>query len=41
MEFNELSAHDDFVDSWSEGTKKNVAVAILRFSGSPDFLMEK
>ena len=29
MEFNEISANDAFVDSWSESTKKNVASAYL------------
>ncbi len=29
MEFNELSASDDFVDSWSENTKRKVASAYL------------
>ncbi len=29
MEFNEVSAQDDFVDSWSDNTKKNVAGAYL------------
>ena len=29
MEFNEISAKDEFVDSWSEATKKRVASAYL------------
>ena len=29
MEFNEISANDAFVDSWSEITKKKVASAYL------------
>ncbi len=29
MEFNEISAHDDFVDSWSDTTKSKVAGAYL------------
>lgn len=29
MEFNEISARDEFVDSWSENTKKRVASAYL------------
>ncbi len=29
MEFNEISARDEFVDSWSESTKKRVASAYL------------
>lgn len=29
MEFNEISANDAFVDSWSEGTKKKVASTYL------------
>ncbi len=29
MEFNEVSAHDDFVDSWSDKTKRKVASAYL------------
>ena len=29
MEFNEISANDAFVDSWSEATKKKVASAFL------------
>lgn len=36
MEFNELSAHDDFVDSWSDATKDKCCsnyLTILRQSG--------
>ena len=29
MEFNEIAAKDEFVDSWSEATKKRVASAYL------------
>ena len=29
MEFNEVSANDNFVDSWSDSTKSNVATAYL------------
>ena len=29
MEFNEISANDEFVDSWSDATKKRVASAYL------------
>ena len=29
MEFNEVSAHDEFVDSWSDKTKRKVASAYL------------
>ncbi len=29
LEFNEISAKDKFVDSWSEGTKKKIASAYL------------
>lgn len=39
MEFNELSAHDDFVDSWSDATKKKCCssyLTILRQSGLLD-----
>jgi len=39
MEFNELSAHDEFVDSWSEATKKKCCssyLTILRQSGLLD-----
>lgn len=41
MEFNELSAHDDLWIAGLKGQRKNVAAAILRFCGSPGFLMEK
>lgn len=39
MEFNEISAHDEFVDSWSDNTKDRCAAAyltILRQSGLLD-----
>lgn len=39
MEFNELSAHDEFVDSWSDATKKKCCsnyLTILRQSGLLD-----
>lgn len=29
MEFNEISSKDEFVDSWTENTKKKVAAAYL------------
>jgi hypothetical protein len=29
MEFNEIAAHDEFVDSWSDNTKTAVPVHIL------------
>lgn len=39
MEFNEISAHDEFVDSWSQATKKKCTstyLTILRQSGLLD-----
>lgn len=39
MEFNEISAHDEFVDSWTEATKKKCAsqyLTILRQAGMLD-----
>ena len=43
MEFNEISAHDEFVDSWSDNTMRKVAstyLSILRKVGMLDNISE-
>ena len=41
MEFNEISAHDEFVDSWSDGTKDRCAGAYLTIIRQAGLLEEK
>ena len=41
MEFNELSAHDDFVDSWSDATKKKCCSSYLTMLRQSGLLEEK
>lgn len=41
MEFNEISAHDEFVDSWTETTKKKCASQYLTILRQAGMLNEK
>lgn len=41
MEFNEISAHDDFVDSWSESTKGKCSSNYLTILRQAGLLAEK
>lgn len=41
MELNEISAHDEFVDSWSEGTKRKCCSTYLTFLRQSGLLDEK
>lgn len=41
MEFNEIAAHDEFVDSWSDGTKGRCATQYLTFLRQTGLLDEK
>ena len=41
MEFNEISAHDEFVDSWSDNTKKRCASQYLTILRQTGLLNEK
>ena len=41
MEFNEISAHDEFVDSWSENTKSRCASHYLTILRQTGLLTEK
>lgn len=41
MEFNEIAAHDDFVDSWSDSTKGKCASAFLTILRQTGLLTEK
>ena len=41
MEFNEISAHDEFVDSWTEATKKKCASQYLTILRQAGMLNEK
>ena len=41
MEFNEISAHDEFVDSWSESTKKKCCSTYLTFLRQSGLLDEQ
>jgi len=41
MEFNEIAAHDDFVDSWSDNTKDRCASAYLTILRQAGLMTEK
>lgn len=41
MEFNEIAAHDEFVDSWSDSTKDKCASAFLTILRQTGILTEK
>ena len=41
MEFNEIAAHDEFVDSWSDNTKNRCAGAYLTILRQTGLLTEK
>ena len=41
MEFNEIAAHDEFVDSWSDNTKDRCASAYLTILRQAGLMTEK
>ena len=41
MEFNEIAAHDEFVDSWSDSTKSRCASQYLTILRQAGLLTEK
>ena len=41
MELNEIAAHDEFVDSWSDNTKERCASQYLTYLRQTGLLVEK